>query len=126
MFQKDQMEIVHLAIEQTYTDRMTVTEYGEERRGSMTYPKENVIIKNHPCRISFSAFAPTSRAESGDGAAQKTQTVKLFCAPELKIKAGSKIEVERLGTVTEYACSGEPAVYPTHQEIMLELFKGWA
>ena len=26
----------------------------------------------------------------------------------------------------EYKNSGEPAVYNTHQEIMLELWKGWA
>lgn len=46
--------------------------------------------------------------------------------PDVVIKAGSKIIVTQHGRTTEYSNSGVPAVYPTHQEIMLTLFNGWA
>ena len=61
-----------------------------------------------------------------DTAAKLTQGTKLFIAPEIKIKPGSKIIVEQNGTTTEYSASGVPAVYLSHAEIMLELFEGWA
>jgi len=54
------------------------------------------------------------------------QSVKLFISPGVVIKEGSKITVSREGMEFVYASSGVPALYPTHQEIMLELFKGWA
>lgn len=55
-----------------------------------------------------------------------SQSVKLFISPDIVIKAGSKIIVTQHGRTTEYSNSGVPAVYPTHQEIMLTLFEGWA
>ena len=54
------------------------------------------------------------------------QSVKLFLPSAIVIKEGSKITVSREGREFVYASSGVPALYPTHQEIMLELFKGWA
>lgn len=51
---------------------------------------------------------------------------KLFISPDVAIKAGSKIIVTQHGRTTEYSNSGVPAVYPTHQEIMLTLFNGGA
>ena len=42
------------------------------------------------------------------------------------IKGGSKIVVTQNGRTQIFSSSGEAAVYPTHQEIILELFKGWA
>ena len=54
------------------------------------------------------------------------QTIKLFIAPEIDIKPGSKIDVTHLGVTTSYKRSGNPAVYHTHQEIMLELWENYA
>ena len=61
-----------------------------------------------------------------DAAAAISQSTKLFISPEIVINGGSKIIVEQDGRKAEYSASGEPAVYSTHQEITLELFKGWA
>jgi hypothetical protein len=61
-----------------------------------------------------------------DTAAAVSQGTKLFISPEVVVNAGSKIVVEQNGVKTEYSASGEPAVYASHKEIMLELFKGWA
>ena len=52
--------------------------------------------------------------------------VKLFIAPEINVMPGSKIVVTQKGRTTEYKNSGEPAIFDTHQEIMLVKFKGWA
>lgn len=52
--------------------------------------------------------------------------LRLFLAPEIKVAPGSKITITQNGVVGEYKNSGVPAMYDTHQEIMLELFKGWA
>ena len=59
-------------------------------------------------------------------AASLTQGTKLFLPPNVEIKAGSKIIVEQDGVKNAYSASGVPAVYPTHQEIILTLFERWA
>ncbi|HBG1494195.1 TPA: hypothetical protein KPH48_002465, partial [Clostridioides difficile] len=46
-------------------------------------------------------------------------TIKLFISPDIEIKAGSKLIIND----KEYVRSGESAIYPNHQEIILELFK---
>ena len=52
--------------------------------------------------------------------------MKLFIAPDIEVKSGSKITVTQNGVTAEYSASGEAAVYESHKEIMLELWKGWA
>jgi hypothetical protein len=42
------------------------------------------------------------------------------------VKPGSKLTITQNDMTTEYQSSGKPAFYSTHQEIVLELFKGWA
>jgi hypothetical protein len=48
---------------------------------------------------------------------------KLFLAPEIVVKPGSKLKVTQAGRTECYVRSGEPAVYGSHQEIVLELWK---
>ncbi len=52
--------------------------------------------------------------------------MKLFLAPEIRVNSGSRIAVTQNGISNEYCASGEPAVYDTHQEILLELAERWA
>lgn len=113
------------AIESTYTGVCQVIEYGAVRdeASKITWHGEAVVLENEPCRLSFEK---TSAAVQTDTAAAVGQSVKLFLAPEVIIKPGSKIIVEQNGRRGEYAASGEAAVYTSHQEIMLEVFKGWA
>lgn len=85
--------------------------------------KEVTVETEKPCRVSFEDIYANTETETE---AKKVQKIKLFIAPELVIKPGSKIVVTRKNRKTEYKNSGEPAVYDTHQEIMLELWKGWA
>ncbi|MGO0854089.1 hypothetical protein ACTPDQ_21135, partial [Clostridioides difficile] len=56
--------------------------------------------------------------------AKLVQTIKLFISPNINIKAGSKLIITTQNNITkEYIRSGESAIYPNHQEIILELFK---
>lgn len=80
------------------------------------------VLEDQPCKLSFE----TLTSSNGDPVATVSQSVKLFISPDVVIKAGSKIIVTQHGRTTEYSNSGVPAVYPTHQEIMLTLFNGWA
>jgi len=113
------------AIESTYTGVMTVSERQsvKDPNTHITSTKEVVVLENQPCKLSFETIAATAQTET---AASLTQGTKLFLPPNVEIKAGSKIIVEQDGVKNAYSASGVPAVYPTHQEIMLELFTKWA
>lgn len=114
------------AIESLYVGSCTVIE-----RKSVKDPvthvtehdKEVVIYESRPCKLSFDRITSTNQTET---VGIVTQSTKLFIAPELDIKAGSKIVVTQRGRTTEYIRSGEPAIYSSHQEIELELFERWA
>ena len=86
-------------------------------------PTESVLLKNEPCRISFSTIKSTTESNSAEAI---TQTIKLFLASGVEIPEGSKIVVTQNGKTGAYIKSGAPAVYSTHQEIILERFKEWA
>ena len=113
------------AIESQYTGVCTVIEYGKIRDEvtKITRHGEMTVLENQPCKLSFEKTAAAVQTET---AAAVGQGVKLFIAPEVEVKPGSKIIVAQNGRRGEYLASGEPAVYASHQEIMLELFRGWA
>lgn len=113
------------AVESLYVGTCTITEHQKVKRENKSTGFEDVVVlENQPCRISFQSTNTTSANENGASAV--IQTVKLFIAPEVKIKPGSKITVTQNDVTTEYKNSGEPAFYNTHQVIILELFKGWS
>lgn len=108
------------AIESTYTGLLTVTEY-QAVKDPVTHITKNqkvVVLENQPCKLSFETITTAVQTEA---AATISQAVKLFVSPDVTIKAGSMITVTQNGVTTEYTSSGVPAIYPTHQEIMLEL-----
>lgn len=113
------------AIESTYAGVCTILERRDVRdeQTKISRKSEEVVIEDQPCKLSFERV---NAALQTDTAAKLTQGTKLFIAPEIKIKPGSKIIVEQNGTTTEYSASGEPAVYFSHSEYILELFRGWA
>ncbi len=84
---------------------------------------ENVVKEEQACKVSYEDIYVNTETETQSKVVTK---IKLFIAPELDIKPGSKIVVTQKGRTTEYKNSGEPAIYDTHQEIMLEKFKEWA
>lgn len=78
---------------------------------------------NEPCRISFDTVNAT---QPENNAANIVQSITLFIDREVVIPEGSKITITQNGVTAVYEKSGKPAVYSTHQEIPLEIFKGWA
>ncbi len=112
------------AVEGTYEGVCTVVEYASttDRETKISRQKEEIVIQDQPCRLSFEKISAVVQT---DAEAKMSQGVKLFVAPKVTVRAGSKIIVTQNGITSEYAASGPPAVYPSHQEIMLELFRGW-
>lgn len=78
---------------------------------------------NEPCRISFDTV---NAIQPENNAANIVQSITLFIDRAVVIPEGSKITVTQNGVTAVYEKSGKPAVYSTHQEIPLEIFKGWA
>ncbi len=111
------------AIESQYDAKCDVVEKRPKEVNNITKNIEEKVLIDKDCRVSFEDIYVNTET---DTEAKKIQKIKLFIAPELDIKPGSKIVVTRKGRTTEYKNSGEPAIYDTHQEIILELWKGWA
>lgn len=122
---KAAQEAARKAIEGTYNGILTVIEMKKvkEEKSKLTRMEPMVVLEGQPCRLSFETLKANAQSESG---AAVSQMAKLFVSPEVQIKAGSKITVAQDGVTTDYTHSGIPAVYPTHQEIILELFERWA
>ena len=101
-----------------------MTEHGKVRneQTKLTEFEDRIVLENQPCRLSFESVAPVQQSET---VAAVSQTVKLFISTDVVIKPGSKLTVTQNGVTTDYTGSGIPAVYPTHQEIMLDLFRRW-
>lgn len=113
------------ALESTYDGTATVTEHRKLRNEEtkLTGYEDVTVLEGQPCRLSFSNIAAVIQ---GEPAAEVKQTARLFISPDVTIKPGSKITVTQAGITTDYTYSGIPAVYETHQEIILELFRRWA
>lgn len=114
------------AIKSLWTGECTVTarnnDVTDEKTGRVV-ENEVDVCKNEPCRISFDTVKET-RPESN--AAEIAQSITLFIDRGVTVPPGSKITVTQNGVTAEYEQSGKSAAYSTHQEIPLELFKGWA
>lgn len=110
------------AIESTYDGKCTIYEYKKMKdpKTKITELKEVAVVKDKSCRVSYNTL---STVVSSNNANDVLQKVKLFIAPEIQIKAGSKIVITQYGVTNAYQKSGEPAIYATHQEINLELYQ---
>ena len=115
------------AIESMYESTCTIQEY--QRIKDLVTKQTNkqvvTVLEDQDCNISYQNV---KNANSTDSATIITQVIKLIIAPEVIIKPGSKLIItdKRNNNVSEYKNSGVPAVYSSHQEIVLELFKVWA
>lgn len=123
MLPKAALVSVRKALERGYTGTFTVTERKKVVRADhSTGFAEVQTVTDNPCRLSF-----TTSPAAGDGdTATLTQSVKLFCAPEIIVPEGSRITVTQNGVTEEYARSGMVAMYDTHAEYVLGAFRGWA
>lgn len=112
------------AQESTYEGFCTIIEYRsvKDEKTKLLNEKEVIVMENQPCKLSFGKSNAVVQTET---AAAVSQEIKLFLAPEIQVNSGSKIVVTQNGKTEAYSASGKPAVYSTHQEIVLELFERW-
>lgn len=114
------------AIKSLWRGKCTVTvrnnDTTDENTGRVVVGEVDTYI-NEPCRISFDTVNAT---QPENNAANIVQSITLFIDRAVVIPEGSKITVTQNGVTAVYEKSGKPAVYSTHQEIPLEIFKGWA
>jgi hypothetical protein len=84
---------------------------------------EIAVCENEPCKLSYMALASTSEK---DDVTTVNQVPKLFLSNAIDVLAGSKIIVTQNGKTITFEKSGEPAIFSNHQELTLQLFKGFA
>lgn len=125
MLSKITMVKARKAIESLYDGKCTIIEHQKVKKEDKSTGFQDVVVhEDIPCRLSFKTVTNTKPTETAASAV--TQITKVFLAPEIKVKPGSKMIITQNDVTAEYKSSGKPAVYSTHQEIILELFKGWA
>lgn len=124
MLSKTKMVKARKAIESLYDGKCTITEHQKvKKENGSTGFQDVVVLEDEPCRLSFKTINSTNQ---GDTASAVVQVTKVFLAPEVKVNPGSKLTITQNDVTTDYQSSGKPAHYTTHQEIVLELFAGWA
>ena len=121
----DIFEMHRKAIESQYRGTCDIYEYMtvKDEDTKISSKKQVLVNEKIPCKLSYENISVVGVS---NGAAQKEIVAKLFIAPEVEIKAGSKIVVTQDGVTKEFARSGEPGIFPSHQEIMLKLSERWA
>jgi hypothetical protein len=117
------MVAIRKAIESQYKGTCEISEYQKvtDFDNKRTKTKLVKLPGTHKCKLSFERNAATGDSIEGGTV---SQTIKLFIAPEIIIKPGSKLTITQSNITDDYERSSKPAVYETHQEIMLELYKG--
>lgn len=92
--------------------------YDKKTRRTKLERQEQPLLENEPCRVSYSGAEPANQTST---VSITGQTITLYVAPEAEIPPGCVVEVEQAGRKSVFASSGQPRVYPTHQEIGLTL-----
>ncbi|NLI90193.1 MAG: ABC transporter ATP-binding protein [Epulopiscium sp.] len=107
------------AIEIRYEGLCSIYEYMEieDEDTRETLHEKVLVYEDIPCRLSRKTINNVSSSDINN-------TIKyepvLYTNPDIEIKAGSKIFVTQHGVTREYRRSGEPFLYKTHQEIVLQ------
>lgn len=106
-----------------YTDVCNVYNQQKIKVNNKTKFENVLVIENEPCRLSYDNPKIAVQTESSTNL---SNNVKLFISPDIEVVEGSRIEVVREGKPYQFKCSGMPSMYPTHQEIKLELSEVYA
>lgn len=106
-----------------YTDVCSIYNQQKIKVNNKTKFESVLVVENEPCRLSYDSPKIAVQTESS---ANISNNVKLFISPQIDVAEGSRIEVVREGKTYQFKCSGMPSMYPTHQEIKLELSEVYA
>ena len=103
-------------LESTYFDRCNIKRK-EKRKNPNTGVTETVdmvIAENVKCALSKS----DNQVMSGEGVGNLSFNHKLFLNPNVDIKEGDIVEVNRMGKISIYLAS-KPFCYPSHIEVIV-------
>lgn len=116
---------VQRAIEATYQDTVTIVEHQkiEDEDTKLISYEDVTIVVDQPCRLSYKNV---EQGVSTTATTKIAQKIKLFLSPSVAIAAGSKLVISHLGETVDFSPSGIPAIYVTHQEVVVDYFKRWA
>ena len=113
------------AIESLYDGKCTITETREVENEDHTTSQEDVdVYTDIPCRLSVNTISAAS--DSDNGAASVSKVIKLFISPDVVITSGAKVTVTQCSLSGVYRSASEPAMYHSHQEVILELQDRWS
>lgn len=90
-----------------------IKEWGE------TVLEDGLIIDNVKCALSQDKRSFNTNTIQAQQETTISYSAKLFCNPNVSIRAGDKIEVTLENGVVRGFIAGEPFYYPSHQEIPL-------
>lgn len=110
-------EKIRKAIEKTYTDVCDIYSFKKVQEGSITKLAKVLEYENIKCALSQKNL---KTAENNQSHSKIDYDVKLFISPDIKLLAGSEIEVTNFGKTQTFKYVGEPFVYETHQEVLLK------
>lgn len=113
------------AIESLYDGKCTITETQEVENEDHTTSQEDVdVYTDIPCRLSVNTISAAS--DSDNDAASVSKVIKLFLSPDVAITSGAKVTVTQCSLSGVYRSASEPAMYHSHQEVILELQDRWS
>lgn len=78
--------------------------------------EEYIVYENVKCRVSIKSSSYSSEFNT---VYKAEQVITLFTSPDINIKPGSIVIVEKDNDKTEYKSAGVPRVYELHQEVEL-------
>lgn len=112
------------ALEDTYEDTLDVLRPEDTKDGSITRTALATVSEGSICALSH----PGGGGNQTDTFNLLDYDGKVFAPPEVDVRPGDVLHVTRFGRVDKAAQTvfvfepvGQPAPYPTHQEIMVKV-----
>lgn len=106
--------------------KCTIYEYQDKTDSDTHQTTQELVpvVKDEPCRLSQNRVSHNrSDLVSVSDVPYVDELIVLFIRPDLRIKAGSVIEVTQNNVTEKYKRSSKPAIYSNHQEVTLELYE---
>ncbi len=126
MFQKIKMVKYKNIVESFFDKNCSIYECKEVKNGYVSKYEFEKVISDVPCRRSYDAVSGLNHNKTGEKDIDKLnvkQLVRLIMPAHIKIKPGSRIELNN-GECYEY--SGISLEYDTHIEVYAKNVQRWA
>lgn len=89
----------------------------KDAKTGLTSTEWVMTAQDVPCHLQYVSASPASNGDVSTAIMQP----RLFCAPDVVISEGDRVEVRQYGVTSSFAHTGKAAVYGSHQEIPLEV-----